>query len=119
MRKIRLNRDAWEFNEDGPLAPPGGFGQVFEGARPEIAVKRLNVAAGQAKRELTLAETLAGRELPNVVPVFDAGEDAESGESFIVMARCQKNLTEYLKTCRPSHDEAVTIMAQIVAGLTQ
>jgi serine/threonine-protein kinase len=118
MRKIRLNRGEWDFDESTPLAPAGGFGQVFAGA-PGKAIKRLNVVASQAQRELSLAETLANQNFPNVVPVFDAGEDAESGGFFIVMARCDKSLQDHLKAARPTPAEAVSIMSELAEGFAQ
>src|SRR5690348_13008093 len=94
---IKLNRKAWTFDDRKPLGSPGGFGQVFR-CPGEYAIKRLNVIAAAAKRELTLADALAGNVYQHVVPVLDAGEDADSGSFYVVMPVCEHSLSDYLAT---------------------
>ncbi len=118
MRTIKLNRQSWAFDETKPLGPKGGFGQVFAGDG-NVAVKRINVDASQAKRELTLADTLAGQQFANIVPVLDAGEDATGGGYFVVMERCEKSLDQYLAATASliPVNEAIAILKQIANGL--
>lgn len=119
-RIIRLKRKSWEFDDEEPLAPAGGFGQVY--ACPlGVAIKRLSVEAEDAKRELSLADTLADGTFDHIVPVFDAGEDADKGGFFIVMARCDYSLQDYLKQQGGllPFPNALSIIVQIAKGLKE
>lgn len=119
MQRIKLNRQSWEFDDTAPLGSPGGFGQVFA-CPPDVAIKRLNVSPEYAKRELTLAETLADRTLSNVVPVLDAGQDADTGRHYIVMARCEMSLQDHwAKVGILPLDEAIKILKDILTGLKE
>ena len=50
MPTIHLNSAEWTFDEDAPLGPPGGFGEVFRGsgASGPVAIKRLKLTASEA-----------------------------------------------------------------------
>jgi len=60
---IRLPRGTWLYDDSRPLAGPGGFGQVFEGADlggGVVAVKRLNIDATQSGfREVEIIDACA------------------------------------------------------------
>ena len=48
-----------------------------------MAVKRLKVDAEEsAHRELRIASQLAGESTSHIVPIFDSGEDADTGYVF-------------------------------------
>jgi serine/threonine-protein kinase len=120
MQTIKLNRQSWQFDENKPLGPPGGFGQVFA-CPDDVAIKRLNVSFDHAKRELTLAETLADRPLNHVVPVLDAGQDADSSRIFIVMPCCEMSLHDHLKASGNNIDFPATLqtLRDILSGLEE
>ena len=97
---IKLPQGQWKYDPNGSLGPPGGFGEVFHGegnGKPKLAIKKLHLdAQGTAHREMKIAEDLSGRELNHIVPIFDAGLDAESESYFVVMACAEKNLQEHI-----------------------
>jgi serine/threonine-protein kinase len=122
--QIRLLRGVWQYDPAAPLGPPGGFGAVFLGTDSEgneVAVKRLHLdAAEAAHRELKIAADLADRDLPHVMPVLDAGQDAKSDGYFVVMPRAERSLQQYLTGTGPiPESEAVEILDQIAAGLQE
>ena len=47
MQTIFLNNAEWAYDEDEPLGPAGGFGEVFRGTgvNGAVAVKRLKLTA--------------------------------------------------------------------------
>lgn len=97
---IRLPGGEWTFDDAQRLGAPGGFGEVFRGAgaEGEVAVKRLKLDAHQAAhRELNISNQLMQRALVNVVPVLDAGQDANSDRYFIVMPICDLDLAEFIQ----------------------
>lgn len=99
VHTVRLSNGAWEYDDEQPLAPPGGFGQVFRGsgATGPVAVKRLHLSAGAAAhRELVIGDRLKSREFRNVVPVLDAGQDAETERYYLVMPICDESLQQYI-----------------------
>ena len=101
MGKIRLPRGEWEIDEIARLGRPGGFGDVFQGIGPSgpVAVKRLKLDAGHAAhRELSIGEYLLGRSLAHVVPVLDAGQDANSDRYYIIMPVCDRSLQEEVES---------------------
>ena len=121
---IRLNTGEWEFHEDKPLGPPGGFGEVFRGAGDagDVAIKRLKISAGQAAhRELHIGESLIGSSLEHVVPILDAGQDSESDRYFLVMPVCDKNLQEVIEAAPGLMEipEALGIASAILKGLEE
>jgi len=124
MVSVRLPKGEWQYDPGAPLGPVGGFGQVFEGIGPDgepVAVKRLTAGLeGGGHREIDLAECLAGRELHHVVPVFDAGVDAESGVCFVAMARAGGSLQARLDGGqRFQAGAAAQVLSQILSGLEE
>ena len=124
MQEIRLPNGTWKYDPDKPLGPKGGFGQVFAGTSADgqkAAVKRLSVTAEEAgHREIEIAECLLGREFKNVVPILDAGEDAESGSLFVVMTKAECSLQDRLDSVEAFDPaETANIMLQAVQGLQE
>jgi serine/threonine protein kinase len=97
---VRLPRGEWNIYYDHQLGQEGGFGIVFAGSRdgfPPLAIKKLKLTANEtANRELRIAEKLSSATLKYIVPVFDYGQDSETDNYFIVMAKAEKNLREEL-----------------------
>lgn len=121
MTTIRLTGHEWRFDESDRLGPPGGFGEVFRGAGSsgEVAVKRLNLTAGQAAhREMSIGEALASRSLQHVVPVLDFGQDSETDRYFLVMPVCEGSLQDALAGGF-DFEAAKTILLDIAAGLQE
>jgi eukaryotic-like serine/threonine-protein kinase len=121
---IKLPRGQWSYDENAPLGPAGGFGIVFAGEGRDIgpvAVKRLKVSADDAAhRELRIANELAGNVHAHIIPMYDAGEDADSGAYFVVMARAERSLLDELKTRKMFDDKsAMGILLQIGQGLAE
>ncbi len=123
MDRIKLSKGTWLFDPNTPLGAPGGFGEVFAGQGDEgpVAVKRLKITAeAAAHREIQIGEELASRELRNVVPVLDYGQDSDSDRYFLIMPRCDYNLDEYLSSCRILNwSDAKLILLEIVSGLQE
>ena len=124
MIEIRLPNGCWSYDPDRILGEPGGFGAVYAGQSPSgeaVAVKRLHLGAAQAAhRELTIAQDLSGRTLRNVVPVYDAGQDAETEAYFVVMPLATGNLEEHVRSHGNLPEaEAAHILLQIVLGLDE
>lgn len=124
MIEIRLPEGVWRYDPNKPLGPPGGFGAVFEGLGSNdqpVAVKRLHLAAAEAAhRELRIAGDLAGRDFQHVLPVLDAGQDAESDSYFVVMPVAEGSLSEHLNSEGPLDEaEAVNVLRQIAEGLSE
>jgi serine/threonine-protein kinase len=123
MTTIRLPRGQWSFDEGSRLGAAGGFGEVFAGSGPDgapIAVKRLHLTADQAAhRELRIADHLITRTLTHVIPILDAGQDAESDRYFVVMARAEKSLQQAVGPTGLPQADAVRILLDICHGLQQ
>lgn len=124
MITIRLPKSEWRYDPKCPLGPPGGFGEVFAGESdelPSVAIKKLHVDAHEAAhREMRIAEDLSGRDFMHVISVYDAGLDAESDSYFVVMARAEKSLQEFLDNEGvPSQEEATRILLDIAKGLRE
>jgi len=122
--RIRLTSSEWAFDENERLGPPGGFGDVFRGTGPDgpVAIKRLKLDAGHAAhRELRIGADLIERPLTHVVPVLDAGQDAESDRYFLVMPICEQSLQQSIDLARGEMPIAhtLTTLRAIVAGLTE
>jgi len=67
-----------------------------------------------------LAEDLAGKELSHVIPILDAGQDANSNQYFVVMPRADKSLQDELEQSgRLDDDGAAEILVQIARGLAE
>ena len=121
---IKLPNGAWQFDETDRLGPPGGFGEVFRGQGQvgEVAVKRLKIEATQAAhRELDIGRNLMARDLAHVVPVFDAGQDAESERYYLIMPVCKESLQDFIDRCQGSLDiqSAKTAILAIIDGLLE
>jgi eukaryotic-like serine/threonine-protein kinase len=123
-KTIRLPRGNWIINEARPLGPAGGFGQVFEGAAPDgtaVALKRLKIdASASGYREVEIVDALVGRKLHHVVPVYDAGLDADSGRFYVVMARAESSLRNRLDELKHFPEtEVAAILDAIAQGLNE
>ena len=124
MRRIRLPRGEWCYDPDARLGPEGGFGIVFAGEGQgygPLAVKRLKLeVSGAAHRELDIAKELSNRKLTHVMPVLDAGQDAESEAYFVVMPRAEKSLEDELRTGKVwEAAQAAAILLEIAEGLSE
>lgn len=124
MKIIRLPHGEWSYDPSQPLGPEGGFGTVYAGEGKEtgpVAVKRLKLSAQDAAhREMRIGAELVGRSFAHVVPVYDAGEDAESGSYFLVMARADQSLQdEIVDRGRFEDSEAIAVLRQIAEGLSE
>jgi serine/threonine-protein kinase len=124
MIDVRLPHGVWKYDPNAPLGRPGGFGAVFAGAgegQAALAVKRLHLTASEAAhRELRIAEELTNRHLTQVMPILDAGQDAESDFYFVVMFRAETNLQDKLRQIGDfAESETIDILQQISAGLTE
>lgn len=97
-KQIQLTEKAWTYDDADQLGSKGGFGTVFRGHGDvgPVAVKQLEISANEAAhREMKLGAFLNKRNLKNVVPVFDYGQDAESDRYFLVMPICEYSLEEF------------------------
>lgn len=123
MQVIKLERGTWQFDENDPLGPEGGFCEVFRGVGEsgEVAVKRLKItASAAAHREMKIGKNLAARDLQNVVEVLDYGQDADSDRYFLIMPVCDYSLQEYLDKNGPlSWELAKPIALDIASGLSE
>jgi len=123
MPTIRLKEFEWTYDEAAPLGPAGGFGEVFRGvgAIGPVAVKRLKLTANEAAhREMDIGESLAGRQLKHVVPVYDYGQDADSDGYYLVMPICDRSLqAEIASKGVLTVSEARSIALDVLAGLSE
>jgi serine/threonine-protein kinase len=67
---------------------------------------------------MRIATDLAGRNLTHVIPVLDAGEDANSGAYFVVMPKAEKSLQAELQSGF-SPEQVARIMVDIASGLIE
>jgi serine/threonine-protein kinase len=124
VKTIKLPSGAFLYDPAKPLGKPGGFGQVFAGTTSdgkEVAVKKLHISSAKAAhRELQIADELKGRSFDHVVPFIDAGEDADSGDYFVVMTKAEHSLQEFIDKSAPIQaSETASILLQIVSGLIE
>src|SRR3989338_6870953 len=124
MKTIKLPTGTFEYDPAKPLGRPGGFGQVFAGrtaSGDEVAIKKLHVsAADAAHRELRIADELKGRSFDHVIPYIDSGEDADSGDYFVVMVKAEKSRQTAIDRDGPlDTNEAVSVLLQITTGLIE
>jgi eukaryotic-like serine/threonine-protein kinase len=124
MKKIKLPKGEWLYDPNKPLGPEGGFGIVFDGqssAGESLAVKRLKIEANEAAhRELRIAQELSRQDFKNIIPCFDAGQDAESDHYFVVMAKAEKSLQDEIEAGKKfSAEDTANILLQIVDGLLE
>jgi serine/threonine-protein kinase len=121
---IKLPAGEWLFDDSQPLGAEGGFGEVFAGAGKlgQVAVKRLKISATQAAhRELKIGNELMRRDLIHIVPVLDAGQDAESDRYFLIMPRCECSLQDKINLSRDGLDFQLIqkVLKEIVSGLQE
>lgn len=124
VKAIRLPDGEWEYDDADPLGKAGGFGEVFRGRGKDgdVAVKRLKLSAEQAAhRELKIGHQLMQRELSNVVPILDAGQDANSDRYFLVMPVCDCSLQDKIDESEDGVDinTANDAITAIIAGLQE
>ncbi|MFH1023567.1 MAG: serine/threonine-protein kinase [Planctomycetota bacterium] len=124
MQPIKLPSGIFLYDPAVLLGKRGGFGQVFLGKThngEDVAVKKLHLsAADAAHRELRIADELKGRPLEYVVPFVDAGEDADTGDYFVVMAKAEGSLQNWVdKNGHLAPVETASIILQIVKGLIE
>jgi serine/threonine-protein kinase len=124
MLEIRLPRGRWRFDPNVSLGPKGGFGAVYAGEDEQgdpVAVKQLHIdAAAAAHRELRMADALMQRSLQHVLPVLDAGQDAQSDRYYIVMPKADYSLRQELERRGALEDlETIQILQHIIAGLLE
>jgi len=124
VKEIRLQHRRWRYDPSDLLGPEGGFGAVFRGESDDgevVAVKRLKLTADEAAhRELKVADELSGDSFDNVLPVFDSGQDTESGRYFIVMPKAAYSLKEYIgERGALSETDAVRTLLAITSGLEE
>ena len=124
MKTIKLPTDTFRYDPNKPLGKRGGFGQVFFGLASdgrEVAVKKLHVlAADAAHRELSIAREFKGRTFEHVMPFIDSGEDADTGEYFLVMPRADGSLQEAMERdggLPPS--SAASVLLEMIQGLSE
>lgn len=124
MKEIRLPRGLWKYDPNNQLGKAGGFGAVFVGSgegHNKLAIKRLHITANEAAhRELHIADELIGRQLQHVMPILDAGQDAETDFFFVVMPCAEKSLQDELRQVRAFNEtDALMILKQIATGLLE
>lgn len=124
VETIRLPGGEWEFDDAIPLGEAGGFGEVFRGRGKDgdVAVKRLKISAIQAAhRELDIGQELMQRELSHVVPILDAGQDANSDRYFLVMPICDCSLQDTIDKTGDGVDISIVkdVIGAIIAGLKE
>ena len=124
VKTIRLPDGEWKYDDADPLGKAGGFGEVFRGRGKDrdVAVKRLKLSAKQAAhRELKIGHQLMQRELSNVVPILDAGQDANSDRYFLVMPVCDCSLQDKIDESEDGVDinTANDAITAIIAGLQE
>jgi serine/threonine-protein kinase len=124
MLVIKLPTGAFEYDPAKPLGKRGGFGQVFAGktaSGDDVAIKKLHVSAVDvAHRELRIAEELKGKSYEHVIPFIDAGQDADTDNYFVVMAKAEGSLqTAVEKSGTLTAEEAASTLLQIVKGLIE
>ncbi len=124
MEIIRLPGGQWQYDPDKLLGPPGGFGAVYAGSSAEhgsVAVKKLKLEVRDAAhREMRITQELANRKLAHVMPILDAGKDAETDLYFVVMPQAERSLQEELGDAGTRADpDAADVMLQVAQGLSE
>lgn len=95
---------------------------MYSGTAPgfgPLAIKRLHVTAHDAAhRELRLAEDLVDRQFENVIPILDAGQDADSDHYFVVMPCADRSLQDAVTQDGPFEDiQTAEVLHAIANGL--
>jgi len=124
MKTIKLPTGVFKYDTAKPLGKRGGFGQVFLGLTAkgeEVAVKKLHLSAAEAAhRELSIADELKGRSFEHVVLFLDAGQDADTGDYYVVMPKAEGSLQDELDKSGPfAHEKTAGALLQIVEGLLE
>jgi serine/threonine-protein kinase len=124
MEKIKLPKGEWEYDPQKPLGKAGGFGQVFSGKSKDgdiVAVKKLKIEAiDAAHRELRVAYDLSNRQFEHVIPIYDSGEDANTGHYFLIMPQAEKSLQDDLEQGNTFEiNDVVNILLQVINGLIE
>ncbi len=123
LTTIRLTRE-WSFDVSLRIGEEGGFGDVFEGRGDDgtpVAVKRIKrVMPGLATGEVRIAKVLMPRMTDHVIPILDAGKDAETKHQFIVMPMADESLQDRLDHDGPMVDEdAMAVLSDVLFGLQE
>jgi len=121
---IKLPTGTYEYDTTKPLGRRGGFGQVYLGRASdgsEVAVKKLHItAADVAHRELRIAEEFKARSYQYIIPFIDAGEDADTGDYFVVMNKAEMSLQGTVDSNGVlSATDAAAVLLQISKGLLE
>jgi serine/threonine-protein kinase len=124
MTTIKLPTGIFEYDVSKPLGKRGGFGQVFLGITQigeEVAVKKLHVSAASAgHRELQIAAELRGRTFEHVIAFIDSGEDADTGDYFVVMPKAESSLQALIdKGGKSTPADTAAVMHNVVRGLIE
>lgn len=124
MKSIQLPNGVWEYDDKKPLGKPGGFGQVFLGRSKdyaELAIKKLHLsAASAAHREMEIATGLLGQAHDHVVRFLDAGEDASTGDYYVVMEKAERSLDDDIESgVLFSPVDTAEVMFQTAQGLLE
>lgn len=124
MVRIKLSEGIFEYDVARPLGKRGGYGQVFSGRNAigdAVAIKKLHLSSAEAAhRELRIAAELRGKPFAHIIPVLAAGEDADSGDYFVVMACAEGNLEDYrTKSGTLTATEVSSVLGDILAGLVE
>jgi serine/threonine-protein kinase len=124
MKTIKLPNGTFEYDPAKPLGRRGGFGQVFAGTTASgeaVAIKKLHVPAADAgHRELRIAEEFRRRTFKHVIPFIDSGEDADSGDYFVVMPRAEGSLQARIDSKGVmSAAETAVVLLEITRGLLE
>lgn len=124
METIFLTSHEWKIDTARPIGSPGGFGEVFcgEGSDGPVAIKRLKLTAAQAvHRELQIGKGLQERDLINVVPILDVGQDPETDRYYIVMPVCDYSLQDRIDSTEPtiSITNGIEAILAILSGLDE
>lgn len=120
MNTIYLPNGIWQYDSNTKLGPRGGFGVVFAGYSEKLGEVAVKEITQEAQREIRIADELLNKEFQYVIPIYDAGQDTESGKNYLVMAKAQKSLQDEIKIKQKFEDhEAVSILLQIVNGLLE
>ena len=97
---------------------------MFEGRGADgsaVAVKRIRrVTPGLATGEIKVARKLMTQHPEHVIPILDAGNDAVTGDHFIVMPLADESLQDRLEREGPMVDqEAMSVLCDVLLGLTE
>ena len=120
MITIKLPHGIYQYDPNKPLGPKGGFGTVYLGQSANIGNVAIKHISFEAHREITIADELLNKQHEHIIPIFDAGQDIDTGANFIVMAQAERSLQDYLiqKKILPEM-ESVSTLIQIVQGLLE